>query len=55
MVTFAHWPIRSAEWVGTFNAETGEYTSINTDNIEHTLDVVQKIVDRYVPYTDVRE
>mmetsp|Transcript_21265 Transcript_21265/g.29818 ORF Transcript_21265/g.29818 Transcript_21265/m.29818 type:complete len:729 (-) Transcript_21265:108-2294(-) len=46
-VTFEHWPIRTAGWMGTFHPETATYTDINRDNIQHALDVIQTIVDRY--------
>lgn len=46
-ITFEHWPIRDARWVGTFDQETANYSSINHDNIQHALDVVRLIVDRY--------
>jgi glucan 1,3-beta-glucosidase len=46
-VTFEHWPIRSAGWMGTFDRDTATYTDINRDNIQHALDVIQVMVDRY--------
>ncbi len=46
-VTFEHWPIRSAGWIGTFDPVTATYTDINKENIQHGLDVIQAIVDRY--------
>lgn len=46
-VTFEHWPIRSAGWVGTFDRNHANYTDINYDNIQHALDVIQAIVERY--------
>jgi glucan 1,3-beta-glucosidase len=46
-VTFEHWPIRDARWIGTFDQENANYSSINYDNIQHALDVVEIIVDRY--------
>jgi glucan 1,3-beta-glucosidase len=45
--TFEHWPIRSARWMGEFDQETASYPKINRDNIQHALDVIQLIVDRY--------
>jgi glucan 1,3-beta-glucosidase len=42
--TFEHWPIRSAKWMGIFDRYSGEYTSINYDNIQHALDVVETVV-----------
>jgi len=45
--TFEHWPIRDARWIGTFDHETASYSSINYENIQHALDVIELIVDRY--------
>ena len=47
LVTFQHWPIRTAEWMGVFDRHNGNYTSINHSNIRHSLRVIQKIVDEY--------
>ena len=46
-VTFQHWPIRSAGWMGTFDPVSATYKDINFDNIQHALDVIEKIADRY--------
>ena len=40
-------PIRSARWIGEFDPETASYPEINHDNIQHALDVISLIVDRY--------
>jgi len=45
--TFEHWPIRDAKWIGTFDQDTASYSSINYDNIQHALDVIQLMVNRY--------
>ena len=47
LTTFQHWPIRAANWIGDFDAQNINYTTINHDNINHSLRVIQKIVDRY--------
>jgi glucan 1,3-beta-glucosidase len=47
LTTFQHWPIRAANWIGDFDAQHINYTTINHDNINHSLRVIQKIVDRY--------
>ena len=47
LTTFQHWPIRSANWMGEFEVHTLNYTSINYDNIEHSLSVIQNLVDMY--------
>lgn len=46
-VSFEHWPIRTAKWIGDFDQETASYANINHANIQHALDVIQEIVDRY--------
>jgi len=46
-VTFEHWPIRSAGWMGTFDPVSATYTDINRDNIQHALDVIHAVVDRH--------
>lgn len=46
-ISFEHWPIRSARWIGEFDPDTASYPEINRDNIQHALDVVTAIVDRY--------
>eukprot|EP00536_Pseudo-nitzschia_multiseries_P002184 jgi/Psemu1/251407/estExt_Genewise1Plus.C_290041 len=45
--TFEHWPIRDARWIGTFDQDTASYSSINDENIQHSLDVIERIVHRY--------
>jgi glucan 1,3-beta-glucosidase len=47
LVTFEHWPIRAANWMGEFDADTASYPVINQENIDHALRVIQKIVDRW--------
>eukprot|EP00934_Nitzschia_sp_Nitz4_P002256 Nitzschia sp. Nitz4//scaffold125_size66327//31384//33714//NITZ4_006131-RA/size66327-augustus-gene-0.2-mRNA-1//1//CDS//3329534613//2256//frame0 len=46
-VSFEHWPIRTASWIGEFNQDTASYSSINHENIQHALDVIQGIVDHF--------
>jgi glucan 1,3-beta-glucosidase len=45
--TFVHWPYRSASWMGSFDPKTATYFEKNEDNIQHTLDTIQNIVDMY--------
>ena len=45
--TFEHWPIRVAEWVGTFDTEHRNYSSINYKNIQHSLDALSELTKRY--------
>jgi len=47
LTTFEHWPIRTANWIGTFDPKTASYTDINHANIEHALEVIRRVVDRY--------
>ncbi|KAG4052824.1 hypothetical protein PC123_g12023 [Phytophthora cactorum] len=39
-----HWPVRSTEWVGSFDAETGTYTPINYEHMIHSLSTAVAIV-----------
>ena len=52
--TFEHWPIRDARWIGTFDQDKAEYTSINYENIQHSLDVIEAIVQRYKTHPAVQ-
>ena len=52
--SFEHWPIREARWMGTFDQETATYSSINHENIQHSLDVIERIVDRYKSHPAVQ-
>lgn len=45
--TFEHWPIRQAEWAGTFDPDTHNYTSINYANLNQSLRAVENIIERY--------
>lgn len=47
MLTFRHWSIRDAPWIGEYNHKTKNYTKINYDNIEFTKSVLYKIIDLY--------
>lgn len=51
--TFEHWPIRNANWVGTFDTEHNNYSSINYANLNHSLEVVTIIVERYASHLAV--
>jgi glucan 1,3-beta-glucosidase len=53
LTTFEHWPIRSANWIGTFDTDTATYSSINYENIQHSLDVIAKVVQRYATHPAV--
>lgn len=47
LVTFEHWPIRTAEWMGKFDLDSTSYPEINRDNIKHSLEVIEKLVTTY--------
>jgi glucan 1,3-beta-glucosidase len=47
LTTFEHWPIRTANWMGIFDPKTVSYPEINYANIQHALDVIDLIVQRY--------
>lgn len=47
LVTFEHWPMRTAEWMGKFDVNIIDYTEIYHDNIEHSLQVITEIVKMY--------
>jgi glucan 1,3-beta-glucosidase len=53
LVTFEHWPIRTAEWMGTFDLESTSYPDINHENIKHSLKVIEKIVETYAGHPAV--
>ena len=46
-LTFTHWPILSGNWIGKFNKNTNNYSSIHYDNIEFTKKVLYQIIDAY--------
>lgn len=48
--TFSHWPIRVAEWVGTWDEHNKNYSSINYNNLNQSLTVVTLITERYASH-----
>ena len=47
-VRYRHWDIQSANWMGVYNATTKSYNQgININNINHGLEVVWEVVNRY--------
>ncbi|KAL1507112.1 hypothetical protein AB1Y20_007968 [Prymnesium parvum] len=44
---FEHWPLRSADWMGKFELTTLSYPEIDHDNVNFTLQVISKIVQKY--------
>lgn len=53
LVTFQHWPIRQANWLGDFDPVQIKYTSINYENIAHSLKVIENIVEMYAGHPAV--
>ncbi|CAK4629010.1 unnamed protein product [Aphanomyces euteiches] len=51
--TFEHWPIRYAEWAGTFDPVSHKYSSINYTNLNQSLEAVSRIVKRYASHPAV--
>jgi glucan 1,3-beta-glucosidase len=49
--SWEHWPTREALWIGEWDRDTQSYTSINQDNIDHALAVVQNLTDRYASHS----
>jgi len=47
VATFEHWPVRSAEWVGSFDRDEATYTEVNYGNLNMTLRVIEAIALRY--------
>jgi len=45
--TFLHWPIREANWMGTFDRASMTYPAVDMDNINHALTVVSNLVERF--------
>eukprot|EP00580_Thalassiosira_gravida_P018958 CAMPEP_0201662612 /NCGR_PEP_ID=MMETSP0494-20130426/4662_1 /ASSEMBLY_ACC=CAM_ASM_000839 /TAXON_ID=420259 /ORGANISM="Thalassiosira gravida, Strain GMp14c1" /LENGTH=715 /DNA_ID=CAMNT_0048141031 /DNA_START=301 /DNA_END=2448 /DNA_ORIENTATION=+ len=54
LTTFQHWPIRAANWMGEFDPHAINYTTINHDNIAHSLKVIEVIVDMYAGHPAVQ-
>jgi glucan 1,3-beta-glucosidase len=46
-------PIRSARWIGDFDPKTATYSNIKHDNIQHALDVIEAIAERYAGHPAV--
>lgn len=45
---FTHWENRRANWIGTYNSHTQTYDTINKQNINYSLHVIEKILDLYI-------
>lgn len=48
--TFEHWPIRSAEWAGTYDPVNHNYSTINYHNLNQSLTAVTEIITRYASH-----
>ena len=47
LVTFEHWPVRTAHWLGPYDVYSNTYPSINWAHIMHSLDTIRIITERY--------
>ena len=47
IIYFDHWNHRSAEWIGTFDIQSKNYTNINYNNIQFTLRIIENIISKY--------
>lgn len=47
LVTFEHWPVRTAHWLGDYNVYLNKYPNINDAHIQHSLEVVRIITEKY--------
>lgn len=44
---FEHWSILNATWMGHFDSDSQQYTSINQNNIDWSVDVVKGLMERW--------
>lgn len=47
IIYFDHWNYRSADWIGNFDIASKNYTSINYNNIQFTLRIIEIIIEKY--------
>jgi glucan 1,3-beta-glucosidase len=50
---YEHWNIRSAEWIGNFDIINKEYKNINYQNIDHALNVIDIVLNKYKDYPNI--
>ena len=50
---FTHWKTREANWIGSFDQQTKEYTSFDDDSIEHSKNVLKEIIIKYSKYSQL--
>ena len=48
---FTHWNIREANWIGAFDQQTKEYTSLDDNSIQHSKNVLTEIITKYSSYS----
>ena len=48
IIHFDHWNHRSADWIGNYNLKLKKYDNINYNNINYSLKVIEKIIDKYI-------
>ena len=48
---FTHWDIREANWIGDFDITTKKYTSYNNESIQHSIQVLDIIIQKYATYS----
>lgn len=44
---FSHWPNSEANWMGQWNQESGQYDSINQDNIDRAVAISKTFLERW--------
>lgn len=44
---FKHWSVEAADWIGDFDLSTYSYTTHNDANVQHSLNVVQDIMNAW--------
>ena len=50
---YNHWSIRSANWIGNYDLINKEYITINYENIDLTLTVIDIILNKYKDYPNI--
>jgi len=50
---YNHWSIRSANWIGNYDLINKEYITINYENIDLTLTVINIILNKYKDYPNI--
>ena len=50
---FTHWNTREANWIGSFDQQSKEYTSFDYKSIEHSKNVLKEIIIKYSKYAQL--